>query len=267
LFRINQKDYTYLNAGKHQQSHFRGGNSHKVIKLVICGDGGIGKTTLLKVLSGESYSDQDLTVGLEIFIKRIRCKQEDEILQIWDLGGQVQFRFLLPNFFRGAHGVLLAFDVTRRTSFQNIEKWIHIIDKKCPQRPIILLGTKADSEYHPTLNRKLINKFTQSSLIRDYIEVSAKNNINIFTPFIRILEEIKGLTPGSNQIVFSHKVGTPSFIKGESTNSQLELTPIEKGYTTSNLMHDRQSLNDLSKFEISVLERHFKKERKESQKN
>lgn len=196
------------------------------IKIVIGGDGGIGKTTLLKVFCGEGFSDQDMTIALDIFTKHLYITDEThEILQIWDLGGQEHFRFLLSDLLKGAQGVILAFDMSRRNSFLNLKEWISLIKANSPQAPILLMGTKADLGYHPTLSLELAREFVRSNNLIDYIEVSTKNNLNIEIPFIRLIESIKQINQGTVEIKFngaqppksSHKVKTESKIAQNPT--------------------------------------------------
>ena len=158
-------------------------NKPNVLKIILGGDGGIGKTTLLKVLCGEGYSDQDMTIGFEIFVKNVYINGIREILQVWDLSGQDHFRFLLPDYFRGAHSVVLGFDMSRRSSFLNLRTWMSILINKCPKAPVVLIVTKADKGYHPTLNQKLAKEFVDKFNLVDFMEVSAKESLNVDIPF------------------------------------------------------------------------------------
>ncbi len=177
----------------------------RVFKIIVGGDGGIGKTTLLKVLCGECYANQNMTIGFEIFTKKVVSDRHKDTLQIWDLSGQDHFRFLLPDYFKGAHGVVLGFDMSRRTSFLNLRTWMTILMSKCPEAPIILIATKSDLGYHPTLSRSLAEDFVIKFNIIDLVEVSAKNHINIEQPFKKLVESIKGFEPGSVSISLSEE--------------------------------------------------------------
>ncbi len=179
------------------------GMKSNVYKIIIGGDGGIGKTTLLKVFCGECFSNQDMTIGFEIFTKDVFINGSKKLMQIWDLSGQDHFRFLLPDYFKGAHGVILGFDMSRRTSFLNLRTWMTILMAKCPEAPIILIAMKADRGYHPTLNSSLAKDFASKFHMLDFLEVSAKNNFNVETPFKRLIEIINNLDHGSKKIKFS----------------------------------------------------------------
>jgi len=173
-----------------------------IYKIIIGGDGGIGKTTLLKVFCGQGYSNQDMTIGFEIYTKAFYFNGSKEILQIWDLSGQDHFRFLLPDYFKGAHGVLLGFDMSRRVSFLNLRTWMSILIAKCPEASVCLIATKADLGYHPTLSHVMAEEFVQKFKMTDFTEVSSKDNVNIEIPFVKLIESIKGIAPGTEKISF-----------------------------------------------------------------
>ena len=196
-----------------------------VFKLVLCGDGGIGKTTLSTFFCKQTYHDHELTVGLEIHSKKFLFNDSPEFLQIWDLSGQKQFRFLLSDFFRGAHGVILGFDMSRRGSFLNLSKWLKLI----PQVPIFLMATKSDKGYHPTLSREMAQKFAKQNKFIGFTETSAKENLNVEVPFIRIIEHVKGYDMGSGSITFTHDVERLKSIGFWSVTKDSELTRIQVG--------------------------------------
>ncbi|NVM53171.1 MAG: winged helix-turn-helix transcriptional regulator [Candidatus Helarchaeota archaeon] len=205
-------------TGRHQRFY-------PVFKIIICGDGGIGKTALSTCFCKQIYHDHDMTVGIDIHIKKVLVNDALEILQIWDLSGQKQFEFLLPDFFRGGHGVILGFDVSRRESFLNLNKWLKII----PQVPIYLIATKTDKGYHPLLNRTIIQDFVKKYNLVGFTETSAKENLNVDVPFIRLIEFIQGLEPGSIPITFTSNVERPKSIGFWLLGKDSELIRIQIG--------------------------------------
>ena len=160
------------------------------LKIVVGGDGGVGKTTHMHVFLGDPYCNHELTVGIDFHIKKVRINGSLRVLQMWDLGGQDQFRFMLPSFLKEAHGFLLGFDVFRHKTFINLGKWVNIFREACPQVPIILVGYKIDKGYHPVVNRKRALEFIEKFNIAGYAEVSSKTNKNIEFPFIMLLENL-----------------------------------------------------------------------------
>ncbi len=163
----------------------------KVYKILIAGDGGIGKTTLLKILCYNQYfGSQKITIGNEIFLKKGKIKGKDVFFQIWDLSGQERFRFLLDGFIKGAVGAILGFDVRRRQSFINLKKWLGMLRDQNSEMPIILIGTKKDIGYHPTLRPEMAKEFIKQHDLKGFVEVSSKDNLNVELPFRLLVKEI-----------------------------------------------------------------------------
>ena len=181
---------------------------YPILKIVICGDAGIGKTSLSSFFCRKTYQDHDATIALDIHVKKVIVKDRNEIMQVWDLSGKEEFRFFLHDFFQGVDGVVLAFDISNQTTFQNLTKWLEII----PQVPIYLIATKTDKGYHPNLTREIIEEFVKQNNIIGFTETSAKANLNVEIPFIRLTEHIKGFIPQSVPITFSQCIKRPKSI-------------------------------------------------------
>lgn len=174
----------------------------KVLKFVIAGDGAVGKTTLTKVFCNNKYIDQIMTLGVDLHSKEAVINDTRHTLQIWDLSGQVQFRFMLEDFVRLANGVIIAFDASRESSFQNLPTWVDLIRSVEPDAPTILIATKIDLGYHPNLNRDLAMSFMRSHNLIGFVETSAKQHSNVDVPFRRLLEYHNKLKPDTVSIVF-----------------------------------------------------------------
>ena len=164
----------------------------KVLKIVIAGDGGIGKTTYLKSFCYNQYGDdQTLTVGNEIFLKKLKIKgNSDYYLQLWDCGGQERFRSFLIDFYRGSVGAILGFDVKRRKSFFALKEWVNHLRDHNPNLPIVLIATKKDLGYHPTLNSDLGHNLAIVINLLFFVELSTKTNVNIEKPFNLLIQHI-----------------------------------------------------------------------------
>jgi Ras-related protein Rab-43 len=163
----------------------------KVYKVLIAGDGGIGKTTLLKLFCTGTYiENQRLTVGMGVFIKTAEVKSTRVSLQMWDFGGQNQFRFMLDTFISGASGAILGFELKRRKSFLGLPKWIKLLRSDNPKLPIVLIGTKKDLGYHPALNSSMVDNFAEENDFFKFVETSAKLNYQVELPFKVLLGNI-----------------------------------------------------------------------------
>jgi len=164
----------------------------KTSKIVVSGNGGIGKTTLVKTFCYNQYFDnQKLTLDSEFFFKRAQINDRTIDLQIWDFVGEDRFRFLLPDFIQGAEGASLRFDVKRRNSFLDLKKWVPLLRKHNPHLPIVLLGLKKDLGYHSMLGSKMVKKFVKKFDLVNFIEVSSKENLNVDLLFKYLIQNIE----------------------------------------------------------------------------
>jgi small GTP-binding protein len=100
----------------------------QILKLVVAGSGGIGKTTFIQTWCGQGYTEETImTVGLGIGTRRIEYQGAKLTVLIYDLSGQERFRFLLPKFIHTADGIILGFDVSNHQSFYNLITWFDVI--------------------------------------------------------------------------------------------------------------------------------------------
>jgi small GTP-binding protein len=160
-----------------------------VFKIVVAGDGGVGKTSLLhRYVSNTFMKILKMTVGTDFFSKVVYKKDNIITLQIWDFGGEKRFRFLLPNYCKGAFGVLLVFDLTDFTTLLNLTEWLHIIKENTKKPLIILVGTKADAAGF--VDGDLIQEFCIKNEIDEFIPTSAKTGDNIEFVFQELVTRI-----------------------------------------------------------------------------
>ena len=161
-----------------------------VLKILTVGDGGVGKTTLLhRYKKNEFLSDTKMTLGVGFFVKKIRIAEKNIMLQLWDFGGQDQFRFMLQKYAMGARGAILMYDLTRFGTLQNLEEWIGICRKDNPKLPIILIGSKLDlmsDDIEQNFLDDIINKFN----LFDHLKVSSKTGENVLKIFTSLTEKI-----------------------------------------------------------------------------
>jgi Ras-related protein Rab-1A len=120
----------------------------KVYKIVLLGDGGVGKTSLLKRYLGQGFTGQyKMTLGAEFSIKRMG----NDVIQIWDLAGQPTFSAVRKSYYVGGVGALILFDVINRDSYDNVIRWAEeIISNTGYPVPLMIVGNKIDlRDTHP----------------------------------------------------------------------------------------------------------------------
>ena len=148
-------------------------------KIIFCGDAGVGKTSIIISLMGQKFSEEyEPSIGVDFFSKTIRYKERLIKLQIWDSAGQEKFRSLIPNYIRGSTLIFLIFDITSKTSYDNIPNWIKFITDIDNKGTIILVGNKIDLNEKRVVNKEEAEKFCQEKKY-EYFEVSAKEGNNI----------------------------------------------------------------------------------------
>jgi len=165
--------------------------SSKIFKIITAGDGGVGKTTLLyRYVEGKFVTNTKATLGVDFFWKEYNIKDELINLQLWDFGGQKSFRHILTSYSSGANGALLLFDLTNKSSLEQIDEWVDICRKKEPNLPIVFLGTKLDLTDLIVVEDKDAIFFKEKYNFLDYIKVSSKTDENVKLAFQLLISEI-----------------------------------------------------------------------------
>ncbi|MFX0014269.1 MAG: Rab family GTPase [Promethearchaeota archaeon] len=177
------------------------------MKICLLGDGAVGKTALRERYLGKQFSSgYVMTIGADFAVKKTRITTEEgekEVkFQIWDLAGQPRFNSVRELYYKGSHGGLLVFDITRRDSFTNLNAWIDELYKNSGRGaiPVAVLGNKvdlrADVDDYVTRDEalkyteNLKNKFQFNCNI-PYLETSAKTGENVDESFINLASSIR----------------------------------------------------------------------------
>lgn len=163
-----------------------------LFKLLIIGDSGVGKSCLLLRFSDDIFTDSFIsTIGVDFKIRTIDIGGTKIKLQIWDTAGQERFRTITSSYYRGAHGIIVVYDITEQKSFDNITKWLKEIDTFAGQHvQKLLVGNKCDLESERTIPTDAGKALAQKLNI-PFIETSAKNSTNVEQAFIRMATDIK----------------------------------------------------------------------------
>ena len=148
------------------------------LKVVIVGDGGIGKTALVLRYTKDTFSeDYKVTIGVQFATQIEQINDETVKLQIWDTAGEERFSFLMPIYYRGAQGAVLVFDLTKRRTFDHLERWLGLIRQVCGDIPIVLCGNKYDLPDRRVTSEEAI-EFAKANNFA-YFETSAKTGENV----------------------------------------------------------------------------------------
>ena len=121
------------------------GRKKVLLKVIILGDSGVGKTSLMNQYVNKKFSNQyKATIGADFLTKEVMVDDRLVTMQIWDTAGQERFRTITSTYYRGTHGVIVVYDVTSGESFANVKRWLHEIDQNCDVVNRILVGNKND---------------------------------------------------------------------------------------------------------------------------
>lgn len=157
-------------------------------KIVMVGDGGVGKSTFIKRhRTGEFEKRYIATVGVEVSALTFNTNKGPVILNIWDCAGQEKFG-LQKEHYVGAQAVVLMFDVTCRTSFKNIKHWADEVAKTVTEKvPVIACGNKVDCQERKVRPQHISQK---TEYYEQYYDISAKSNYNYEKPFIYLIRRL-----------------------------------------------------------------------------
>lgn len=158
--------------------------SHFVFKVLLLGDGAVGKTSLISMFTkGFIKQDYKMTIGVDIMAKTVKLDDKVAKLSIWDLAGQQRFQSIRSAFYGGVAGALLVFDLTRALTFRNLVNWLkELYQFGNPRCPIILIGNKCDLPELRDVRAEDINWFI-SEIGCEYIQTSAKTGENVEAAF------------------------------------------------------------------------------------
>jgi len=160
------------------------------LKIIIIGDPAVGKTSLVKkFITGQFTKDYRSSIGTNIFTKELKLERNIDIkLQLWDIAGQERWISMRPSYYSGAKGIIIVGDLSRRNTFDQIEKfWIPDVKQYCEQAPIILLANKND--LGTELSEKEIFSLEKKIKAISIIRTSAKTGENVELAFKLISEE------------------------------------------------------------------------------
>lgn len=115
------------------------------VKVILAGDGAVGKTTLIRRLCTDQFdSRRAITIGVEFHIHDVSYDSAQTRLIVWDVGGQEQFAFTRRAFYRGGKAVGLVYSTSDRKSFERLAQWRAEIREMLPNAPVVLAGNKND---------------------------------------------------------------------------------------------------------------------------
>ncbi|KAI0157498.1 rab protein [Xylariaceae sp. FL1272] len=169
-------------------------DSLPVLKILIIGPSGAGKSALLLRYCEDHFDPESAsaTIGIDFKMKKLQVRGKAYRLNIFDTAGQERFRTLSTSYYRGAHAVILVYDISNRKSFATMEKWCEEARINAnPEAVLYLVGSKLDKVSSggravPTEEGK---RFAESHGA-GFCEISSKTRENVKRPFIEVVDQI-----------------------------------------------------------------------------
>lgn len=162
-----------------------------LFKLLLIGDSGVGKSCLLLRFADDTYNETYIsTIGVDFKIRTIELDGKIVKLQIWDTAGQERFRTITSSYYRGAHGIIVVYDITDQSSFNSVHSWLEEIKCYADSKVLrLLVGNKCDLEPRravPTATAKAL----ADELHMPFLETSAKDATNVEQAFFKMAQQI-----------------------------------------------------------------------------
>lgn len=164
--------------------HATGSPTLRTLKIVVGGEGNVGKTSLIRRYAKAKFSEaRNITLGIDITTQEYLLGEQPLKLAFWDIEGQAGDR---PNFYLGTQAALLVFDLTETRSLEALQTWVERVKRYAPDTPFIVAGNKSDLT--PTVPTEWGATFANYVGADHFVQLSAKTDVNVTPTFIRLAE-------------------------------------------------------------------------------
>ena len=169
-------------------------------KLALIGDFSVGKSSLaLRYIKDRFYEFEEPTIGAAFLSHMFAVDKTTVKYEIWDTAGQERYRGLIPVYCRGAHAVLVVYDISDETSFEGAKNWLRQLEQETsPNRVVALLGNKADLASKREVDYEVAKSYAEEKNIL-FMETSAKMSINVDEIFLAVAKGLLEKFPSKQQ--------------------------------------------------------------------
>ena len=151
-----------------------------LFKILLIGDSGVGKTSVILRYTKNVFHEEFLnSIGVDFKSKDLNIDGRKVKLQIWDTAGQERFRTITTSYYRGAHAIAIVFDLTKRQTYEHVQKWMNDINRFAKENVLkLIIGNKSDLTNEVKVSYEEVRALA-SQMKATYFSVSAKKNENI----------------------------------------------------------------------------------------
>ncbi|KAF6017176.1 hypothetical protein EB796_024506 [Bugula neritina] len=162
-----------------------------IFKLILVGDKAVGKSSLTLRFADDTYSERHVTtIGIDMKIRTIELHGKTIKLNIWDTSGEEKFRSITRNYYRGAHGIIVVYDVTDETTFRSVPQWLQDVDKFANSNvDKLIIGNKADMTNEQVVDTRMAQDYAEQLNI-PFLETSAKQSTNVDQAFFTLADNV-----------------------------------------------------------------------------
>ena len=166
-------------------------NYEMMFKVVLVGDSFVGKTNIMsKYLKNEFHEDSKATVGVEFGSKQFNIEGHSIKAQIWDTAGQERYKAITSAYYKGAKGAFVVYDITRKGSFDSVDKWVSDLKAAADKKlTIVVIGNKCDLEDQRQISKEQ-GEEKAGKLEVAFLETSAYSGENLDKAFEMMMNEI-----------------------------------------------------------------------------
>ncbi|KAJ8637326.1 hypothetical protein MRB53_011593 [Persea americana] len=189
-----------------------------LFKIVLIGESAVGKSNLLsRFARNEFFPNSKSTIGVEFQTQRIEIDGKEIKAQIWDTAGQERFRAVTSAYYRGAVGALIVYDVSRRQTFDSIERWLNELQTHSDMNVVtILIGNKTDLKDGREVSTDEGKTLAEAQGLF-FLETSALDSSNVATAFHTVVREIYNILTKKVFLSQEHKKQDPTWMANGKT--------------------------------------------------
>ncbi|KAG8005659.1 Ras-related protein Rab-19 [Nibea albiflora] len=163
-----------------------------LFKIILIGDSNVGKTCVVQNFKSGFFSEkQQNTIGVDFSVRTMDIEGKKVKMQVWDTAGQERFRTITQSYYRSAHGAIIAYDITRRPTFDSVAHWIKEVELYGATNVVlVLIGNKCDLEQERQVLFEEACILAKETGVLAALETSAKVSQNVEEAFMMMAREL-----------------------------------------------------------------------------